>query len=316
MDAAQMTGTNTVAIADGGVDTTQLADGAVTNAKLGADSVTADKLHDMGALADQVLVWDGAAWAPSSVTSAVIGDGEIVDADISAGAAIAASKINTAGLDADTVDGAHAADLLDKATYDAGGVAGVVDQAETATTAGDADTLDTMDSTEFAVLAGQAGGQWLYGGTGSGETLTLNGTTDAGGGDVIIADEGGFVGVGTAAPATELDVNGTVTATAFSGDGSAVTAVDAATLEGETAAAFADAAHVHDGTDITSGVVGETYIDALIARDSEVATAVSGKADADAGRLGRPLRRPGRLRRRHRRRHAAHGGRGRGLHHE
>jgi len=251
--------TGTISVADGGV--------------------TAAKLNQMGAAADQVLVWDGAAWTPGGVTSSVIGDGEIVDADISATAAIDPTKISgtawtaandgsLSGLDADTVDGAHKADLLDKATYDAaddgvvdsaafaatagdadtvdgahktdlldkatydaGGVAGVVDLAETATTAGDADTLDTMDSTDFAVLDGQALGQELHGGTGSGETLTLRGTF-AGDGDVIIADDTGFVAVGAVAPVSKLHVDGTVTATGFSGDGSALTDVDAVSLQG------------------------------------------------------------------------------------
>ncbi|MFB0518182.1 MAG: hypothetical protein ACETWC_02740 [Acidobacteriota bacterium] len=45
---------------------------------------------------------------PDSVTSGMIVNGTIVDADINAGANIAASKINTTGLDADLVDGEHA----------------------------------------------------------------------------------------------------------------------------------------------------------------------------------------------------------------
>ena len=50
----------------------------------------------------------------NAVTSVKIKDGSIVNADISAAAAIAASKINTAGLNADTVDGKHAADFVAK----------------------------------------------------------------------------------------------------------------------------------------------------------------------------------------------------------
>lgn len=58
-------------IADGAVATADLADGAVTNAKLGADAVTTDK----------------------------ISDGTIVNADVSATAAIAYSKLNIADSD-------------------------------------------------------------------------------------------------------------------------------------------------------------------------------------------------------------------------
>jgi mannitol/fructose-specific phosphotransferase system IIA component len=87
-------------------------------------------------------------------------------------------------------------------------------------------------------------------------------------------------------PVASVGPAGDVTANSFTGDGSGLTSVDAATLQGETAAAFADTVHGHDGTDITSGLVGETYIDALIARDSEVATAVAGKADTVHGHDG------------------------------
>lgn len=52
--------------------------------------------------------------AKNAVTSAKIKNGAIVNADISAAAAIAASKINTAGLNADSVDGKHAADFVSK----------------------------------------------------------------------------------------------------------------------------------------------------------------------------------------------------------
>jgi hypothetical protein len=81
-------------------------------------------------------------------------------------------------------------------------------------TAGDQRTtlgLGTMAleaATAFLRLLGVAGGQTAYGGTGSGDDLTLRSTSHATKGYVIIADEGGRVGVGTATPGE--DITGTV----------------------------------------------------------------------------------------------------------
>jgi len=52
--------------------------------------------------------------ANGAVTSQKIKDGTIVNVDIAAGAAIAASKINTSGLNADTLDGKDSADFVAK----------------------------------------------------------------------------------------------------------------------------------------------------------------------------------------------------------
>jgi hypothetical protein len=76
----------------------------------------------------------------------------------------------------------------------------------------DADTLDTLDSTAFAILAGQAGGQSLRGGTAAGENLTLDSTAHATKGTVLLNPSSGNVGVGTTAPAARLHVGGPATA--------------------------------------------------------------------------------------------------------
>ena len=69
-------------------------------------------------------------------------------------------------------------------------------------------------------------------------------------------DSNGNVGIGTTSPAFKLEVNGTVNATLFEGDGSNLTDVPVSS-------------HSHPGSDITSGTVGEAFIDPLVARDSE-----------------------------------------------
>jgi parallel beta-helix repeat protein len=52
-------------------------------------------------------------------------------------------------------------------------------------------------------------------------------------------------------------------------------AKNAKALQGQAASAFAAATHTHDGADIVAGTVVEARIDGAIARDAEVATAIS-----------------------------------------
>jgi hypothetical protein len=78
---------------------------------------------------------------------------------------------------------------------------------------GDAATLDGLDSTAFAILAGQAGGQTLIGGTASGNNLTLRSTSHATKGKIFFGLAGTTVydeaneriGLGTATPAAVFD---------------------------------------------------------------------------------------------------------------
>lgn len=61
--------------------------------------------------------------------------------------------------------------------------------------------------TQYALLAGRAGGQTIYGGTGAGNSLTLSSTSNGTKGNILLASDGGNVGVGTASPLSPLSVS-------------------------------------------------------------------------------------------------------------
>jgi hypothetical protein len=71
-----------------------------------------------------------------------------------------------------------------------------------------------------------------------------------GGDKVIIQDSTGNVGIGTTSPSTELDVNGTVTAVTYYGDGSNLTGISAT----------ADSAWIISGDDICAALSGNVGI--------------------------------------------------------
>jgi hypothetical protein len=67
-------------------------------------------------------------------------------------------------------------------------------------------TLTSDIFTQYALLAGRAGGQSLTGGTAASENLTLDTTAHATKGNILLAPSGGNVGIGTTAPGVSLDV--------------------------------------------------------------------------------------------------------------
>lgn len=73
---------------------------------------------------------------------------------------------------------------------------------------GGQDGLADDDHTGYALLAGRSGGQTLYGGTASGDDLTLESTSSATKGDVLIQPNGGRVGIGVT-PSALLHVSKT-----------------------------------------------------------------------------------------------------------
>jgi len=64
--------------------------------------------------------------------------------------------------------------------------------------------------TQYALLAGRSGGQTLRGGTDSGNTLTLESTSHATKGALVLQPNGGNVGIGTTSPGSALTVNGII----------------------------------------------------------------------------------------------------------
>ncbi|KHD87494.1 MAG: hypothetical protein OM95_14075 [Bdellovibrio sp. ArHS] len=71
--------------------------------------------------------------------------------------------------------------------------------------------------TQYARLAGRSGGQTLSGGTAASENLTLDSTSHATKGPIILNGSGGSVGIGVTSPASKLDVAGPAGVTSFIG---------------------------------------------------------------------------------------------------
>jgi trimeric autotransporter adhesin len=68
--------------------------------------------------------------------------------------------------------------------------------------------LNDDDHAQYALLAGRSGGQSLVGGTLANNNLTLESTSNATKGSVLIQPNGGNVGIGTPTPQGKLDVRG------------------------------------------------------------------------------------------------------------
>lgn len=61
---------------------------------------------------------------------------------------------------------------------------------------------------QYARLTGRSGGQILHGGNSAYNSLVLDSTTDSSKGNIILAPSGGNIGIGTANPTAQLEING------------------------------------------------------------------------------------------------------------
>ncbi len=95
---------------------------------------------------------------------------------------------------------------------------------------------------------------------------------------------GGYVGIGKTAPATALDVNGTVTATgfagAFSGSGAGLSAVNADTLDNQHGAYYLNAGN------LSAGTLADTRLSANVALLNNSQTFTGAKTFSDNVRVG------------------------------
>ncbi len=185
------------------------------------DSVTANtifELPDGDGSSGQVLTTDGSGvltWTTSSGGD-ITGVTTAADSGLTGGAASgdASLSLDVTG----TTDLSASPDTADSfLVYDSS--AGALREVTIIELMGSIDHgslpgLTDDDHTQYALLAGRSGGQTLIGGTDASDNLTIDSTSNATKGDIILNSTGGNVGIGITNPTTTLDINADRGATA------------------------------------------------------------------------------------------------------
>ncbi len=212
-----ITTTGTISIDEGGVGSTEIADGTIVNVDLADDAVTLAKIDQNGCATDQIMKWDGAAWACAA------DDDTDVIAPLSLTAANAGAAIITV-MNTDTTD------------FSSGIVA--------------ASTATTGSTIGVWALSESINGKGL-----SGVASAASGTTYGVYGESISPDGMGIYGInaygGLAGKfAGDVDITGNLNVATITGDGSGLT-----NLPGGTVTSVATGTGLTGGPITTDGTI-------------------------------------------------------------